>query len=105
MSNRKVKHGSAAGDAENAQARPDDQYDEDLHRDNQRGAGGSTMADLAHPGGAGDATGPMSATAGRTDGGEFPQHDRKGQAQSPVEETPNQPERKREGHAGGARDS
>ena len=26
------------------------------------------------------------------------QHARKGQAQSPVEETPNQPEKKREGH-------
>ena len=106
MSDRKIKHGSAAGDAENAQARPDDQYDEDLRRDNQRASQGSTMADLADADRAGgDPLGPTSATSARTDQGEFAQHARRGQAQSPVEETPNQPEPKREGHHGGARDS
>ena len=106
MADRKIKHGSAARDADDAQARPADEYDEDLQRDNRRDSGGSTMADLANPGeGAGHAGAPLSAPGARTDQGEFPQHARRGQAQSPVEDTLNQPERKREGHSGGARDS
>jgi hypothetical protein len=106
MANQKAKHGSAAGDPKDAQARPDDQYDEDLARDNRRDSAASTMADLANRGeGAGLADGPLNATGTRTDQGEFPQHARRGQAESPVEATPNQPERSREGHRGGARDS
>ena len=106
MSNQKARHGSAAGSPQDAQARPDDQYDEDLTRDNQRDTAAHTMSDLANRGeGAGLASGPIDPAGSRTDQGEFPQHARRGQAQSPVEETPNQPERSREGHPGGARDS
>ena len=105
MSDQKAKHGSAARGEDDARQHPADQYDDDLARDNQRHSGGSTMGDLAHPGAnAGHAPGPLNAAAPGTDQGEFPQHARRGQAQSPVEETPNQPEPKREGHRGGARD-
>ena len=106
MANEKAKHGSAAGDPRDAQARPDDQYDEDLARDNRRGSEAGTMADLANHGErAGHTEGSLNPTGARTDQGEFPQHARRGQAESPVEATPNQPERSREGHPGGARDS
>jgi hypothetical protein len=106
MADQKARHGSAARDPEDIQQRPPDQYDEDLARDNRRHSGGSTMGDLAHPGAdAGLASGPSNATGPGTDQGEFPQHARRGQAESPVEETLNQPEHKREGHHGGARDS
>jgi hypothetical protein len=106
MADRKIRHGSAAGDERDAQARPADEYDEDLERDNQRRGTGSTMADLANADRAGgNPELPLSASSAGTDQGEFPQHARRGQAQSPVEDTLNQPERKREGHPGGARDS
>ena len=106
MPNQKAKHGTAARGEDDAQQRPADEYDEDLARDNHRHASGSTMSDLAHPGAdAGLASGPLNASGAGTDQGEFPQHARRGQAQSPVEDTLNQPEPRREGHHGGARDS
>ena len=91
---------------QNARAASGDAFDQDLERDNQRDSPASTMGELANRGeGAGLAAAPVDPTGSRTDRGEFPQHTRRGQAQSPVEETPNQPERSREGHPGGARDS
>jgi hypothetical protein len=107
MANQKARHGSAAGDERDAKARPSDEYDRDLERDNRRDAGeGGTMADLANPGAsAPQVSAPVNSSGGRTDQGEFPQHARRGQAESPVEETLNQPEHHREGHPGGARDS
>lgn len=101
MPKRNIEHKDVGQDA---QAMAGDDFDKDLERDNRRDSGGSTMADLANRGDVdGDAAAPISASGSRTDRGEFPQHARRGQAQSPVEETPNQPERKREGHPGGAR--
>jgi len=103
MPKRNIEHKDVAQDA---QAMAGDEFDQDLERDNRRDSTGSTMADLANQGAdAGNAPGPLSATGPETDQGEFPQHARRGQAQSPVEDTLNQPERKREGHSGGARDS
>ena len=103
MAKKNIEHKDVAQDA---QAMAGDDYDMDLERDNQRRSDGSTMADLANRGETdGDASAPMSATSEDTDRGEFPQHARRGQAQSPVEDTLNQPEHKREGHPGGARDT
>ncbi len=91
---------------QDARASAGDDFDKDLERDNHRHGVRSTMSDPAgNDSAASDAGTPASATGSRTDQGEFPQHARKGQAQSPVEETLNQPEPKREGHPGGARDS
>ena len=91
---------------QDARANAGDDFDRDLERDNHHDAGAHTMADLANRGAeAGHAEGPLNASGARTDQGEFPQHARRGQAESPVEETLNQPERTREGHPGGARDS
>ena len=106
MANEKAKHGSAARDQHDVAQRPADEYDDDLARDNRRDSAAGTMHDLANRGAdAGHADGPLDTAGARTDQGEFPQHARRGQAQSPVEATPNQPEPKREGHPGGARDS
>ena len=106
MANEKAKHGSAARTEEQAQAAPKDEYDMDLQRDNRRDSAAGTMADLANRGDeSGNAGGPVSASSGDSDRGEFAQHARRGQAESPREETLNQPEPHREGHKGGARDS
>lgn len=86
---------------QNARAESGDAFDHDLERDNQRDnqrdSAASTMSDLAD--------GPVDPTGSRTAQGELPQHARRGQARSPVEETPDQPERSHDGHPGGARDS
>jgi hypothetical protein len=103
MPQRDIENRAAAQDA---RAEAGDDFDKDLERDNRRDSQGSTMADLASPGAdAGLAGGATNAPGGGTDQGEFPQHARRGQAQSPREDTLNQPERHREGHPGGARDS
>jgi len=106
MPNQNTEHRDREQDAKAAAG---DDFDKDLERDNRRdsggAAGGSTMSDLANGGQGGDASAPMSATDDRTDQGEYAQHARRGQAESPREETLNQPERHREGHPGGARDS
>jgi hypothetical protein len=103
MPQRDIENRAAAQDA---RAESGDDFDKDLERDNRRDSQGGTMADLASPGAdAGHADGPLNASGSGTDQGEFPQHARRGQAQSPREETLNQPERHREGHPGGARDS
>ena len=91
---------------QDARAAAGDDFDRDLECDNHRDTAAHTMSDLANPGAdAGLVPGPLNATGSRSDQGEFPQHARRGQAESPVEETLNQPEHKREGHPGGARDS
>jgi len=91
---------------QDARAAGGDDFDKDLERDNHRHSPKRPTGDPASgDDGADDADAPVSAAGSRTDQGEFPQHARKGQAQSPVEETLNQPEPKREGHPGGARDS
>ncbi len=106
MPNQNTEHKDAEQDA---RAAAGDEFDRDLERDNRRDGHRSTMADPAaregDTGNTGSPGQPVSAAGDRTDQGEFPQHARRGQAQSPVEETPNQPERKREGHPGGARDT
>lgn len=92
---------------QNAQAEAGDDFDKDLERSNHRASGGSALGNLpdaVRNDTAAESSTVTSSDAG-TDQGEFPQHSRKGQAQSPVEETPNQPEPQREGHKGGARDS
>ena len=76
-----------------------DSFDRDLERDNQRGAGGSRMADLPDamaggPAGESPTTQPHVEGMGEGRG----QHSRKGQAESPVEETHNEPPKKKEGH-------
>jgi hypothetical protein len=81
-----------------------DAFDQDLERDNRQKGQHHTMADLAgdRDGGGPDGGDPVELTAGhdlsRTDQGEFPQHARKGQAESPVEENHYEPPKHKEGH-------
>lgn len=106
MANEKAKPGSAARDERDIRQRPADEYDDDLARDDRRASSAGTMSDLADQGaGAGHAAGGFAAPRPGTDQGEFSQHARRGQAESPRELTPDQREREREGHSGGARDS
>lgn len=73
-----------------------DEYDEDLERSSRREPHGRTMDELAHPGeqdaGAAHMTNRVPPDV------ETRQHSRKGQAESPVEETLNQPPKQQEGH-------
>lgn len=73
-----------------------DEYDEDLERDSRGEPHGRTMEELAHPG-AQDA-GAAHVTNRVAPDVETRQHARKGQAQSPVEDTLNQPPKHQEGH-------
>ena len=75
-----------------------DRYDEDLKRDNRRAVEGSTEREPS-----GGATREPSEAERQFTAGAFPEHDqkdRKGQAQSPVELSPNQPPKQQEGHGG-----
>jgi hypothetical protein len=72
-----------------------DRYDDDLERDDRRSAEGRPGPD-AEP----YRPTPEERHAGAGDAGRaYPQKDRTGQAQSPVEETPNEPPKER--HRGG----
>jgi hypothetical protein len=73
-----------------------DQYDEDLARDNRRGREGDGMSDLAQD----VRSGAMGFTPadGREDHNGWRSHARKGQAESPVELTHNEPPHHKEGH-------
>ena len=73
-----------------------DEYDEDLERSSRREPHGHTMEELAHPGEL-DAGAPHVENRVPPDV-ETRQHSRKGQAESPVEATLNQPPRHKEGH-------
>jgi len=81
-----------------------DTYEQDLQRDNRESKQHHTMADLAGDQAASGQGGgdPTEITAGhdlsRTDQGEYPQHARKGQAESPVEENHFEPPKHKEGH-------
>ena len=72
-----------------------DEYDRDLARDSGREPHGRTMEELAHPGA--NPGGALASDPVRPDV-EHRQHARKGQAQSPVEATLNQPPKQQEGH-------
>lgn len=76
----------------------EDAYERDLERDNQRGREGSSMAGLPDAM-AGGPAGESPTTLPHVDGmGEGRgQHARKGQAESPVEDTHYEPPKKREG--------
>ena len=73
-----------------------DEYDESLVASARREPHGRTMEELSHPGeqdaGAPHVTGRVAPDV------ETRQHARKGQAQSPVEDTLNQPPKHKEGH-------
>lgn len=94
-----------------------DEFDDDLQRDNQRGREASGMSQLARDtrsGSAGMVAGDAERDAQRDPSREMPftennpapgddrhgwrSHARQGQAESPVEVTPNQPRRKVQGH-------
>lgn len=92
-----------------------DQYDQDLVRGNRREAGrderelgdlsnASSGRDHTNAGGRAGVTedrgrqAPSGGGNSDTDQGEFPQHARRGQAQSPVQENHFEPPRKKEGH-------
>jgi len=82
-----------------------DEYERDLKRDNQRDRQRHTMSDLADEMAAGPEVGDRTAgqplpsrPSPETDQGEFPQHARKGQAESPVEDTHYEPPKRKEGH-------
>jgi hypothetical protein len=88
MANRKAKIDKPYADEP-------DQYDRDLERDNSRLPDGRTRLDAAAP----YEPSPEERHASGGDSGRvYPQKDRKGQAQSPVEETHNEPPKQREGH-------
>ena len=82
-----------------------DSFDDDLERDNQRGTGGSRMADLPDAMAGRSVDGEASTTLPHVEGmGEGRgQHARKGQAQSPAEETHFEPPKKKEYKAGWAK--
>jgi len=73
-----------------------DAFDEDLARDSRGDAGGHTMRELAQPGA--DHAGDPHVENRVAPDVETRQHARKGQAQSPVEDTLNQPPTHKEGH-------
>jgi hypothetical protein len=81
--------GDASGDA------ADDEYERDLARDSHHETEPHTMEELAHPGRDPDMPQEERSTGPDMEHG---QHARKGQAESSRELTPNQPERKKEGH-------
>ena len=72
-----------------------DEFDEDLARDSRQETEGRTMEQLAHPG---EDAGAPHVTNRVAPDVETRQHSRKGQAQSPVEDTLNQPPKHKEGH-------
>ncbi|HET7456049.1 MAG TPA: hypothetical protein VFJ74_00230 [Gemmatimonadaceae bacterium] len=79
--------------------RQEDSFDRDLERDNRRGGQESSMADLPDAmagGSAGESptTLPHVEEMNENRG----QHARKGQAESPAEQTHYEPPKKREGH-------
>jgi hypothetical protein len=80
----------------NEDARSGDRFREDLQRDNARRTG--------HPADDRPADDGLELTSSarhdpaETDQGEFPQHARKGQAESPVEQNHYEPPKKKEGH-------
>lgn len=89
MANRKAQN-------EKQQADQPDQYDRDLVRDNRRQA--ENMPEVEPRGGAEP---EMSEAQRQYEAGAGPrnfQKDRTGQAQSPVELTPNEPPKDKEGH-------
>jgi hypothetical protein len=88
MANRKAKVDKQHADAP-------DEYDRDLERDSSRLPDGRTRLDEDDP--YRPSADERHASAGDS-GPVHPQKDRKGQAQSPVEETPNEPPRRKEGH-------
>ena len=68
-----------------------DEYERDLERDNRRQAGTTEGAD--------DGDRSVAAEQFEAGGGTYnDQKDRKGQAQSPRELTPNEPQEQKEGH-------
>ena len=73
-----------------------DSFDLDLERDNQRGAEGSRMADLPDAMAGGESSTTLPHVEGMNEG--RGQHARKGQAESPVEDTHYEPPKKKEGH-------
>jgi hypothetical protein len=75
---------------------PEDQYTEDLRRDSAGSDADRTMEELARPGS--QSLGAPTTQPHTGPDRERGQHARKGHAQSPVEDTLNQPEKKREGH-------
>lgn len=74
-----------------------DQYDRDLERDSRRAAGGNDAREPGNAAGRPRTEGQEQMHAG-FDRDALAQKDRKGQAQSPVEQTLNQPPRHKEGH-------
>jgi hypothetical protein len=77
-----------------------DDYDRDLERSNRRDAGGegSTMADLPDQLAGGPHGASPTSQPHVTDDERFHQHARRGQAESPVEDTHYEPPKKKEGH-------
>ena len=76
-----------------------DSFDRDLERDNKRGKGESSMADLPDRlagGPAGESPTTLPHVEGMNE--DRGQHSRKGQAESPAEQTHYEPPKKREGH-------
>jgi hypothetical protein len=87
----------ASGNDRNADRPRRDEFDEDLANDNRRGHEGSSMAHLAQE--TRSSVGPAGLTGDQQERGEgHVQHDRQGQAQSPVERTHFEPPRHKEGH-------
>ena len=86
-----AKHDDSA--RQERRERPADEYSRDLERDNRRDAEGSGVEQMAR-----GESGPAAPLPDDGAGKEHRQHARKGQAESPREQTLNQPERKREGH-------
>lgn len=95
---------SARDDDDRQRGRADlpDQYDEDLKRDNRRGREGEGMSDLARETRSGAAG---FADRDRPEGMDdlddrhgWRSHARQGQAESPAEQTHNEPPPRREGH-------
>jgi hypothetical protein len=72
-----------------------DEFDETLERSSRDDPHGRTMEQLAHPGEDAGAPHVTNRVAPDVD---HRQHARKGQAQSPVEDTLNQPPKHKEGH-------
>ena len=89
MANRKAKIDKPHADAP-------DEYDRDLERDNDRTPdAGRTRLDASDPY---RPTADERHASGGDGGRVHPQKDRKGQAQSPVEETHSEQPRRKEGH-------
>jgi len=78
------------------EARGGDRFSEDLQRDNARRTG-RPSDDRSVDDGL-ELTSSARHDPAETDQGEFPQHSRKGQAESPVEQNHYEPPKKKEGH-------